>query len=435
MAVRLARGRIHYAWVVAGVTFVVLLVAAGIRSVPTVLIVPLEHEFGWTRATLSLAISVNLLLYGLGGPFAAAIMERFGIRRLMVGGLLTLVVSLALTTQMRSVWQLILLWGVLSGLGAGAIASWMSATIANRWFAERRGLMVGLLSASVGIGQLIFLPLLASIVATLGWRAAAALLSVLALLLVPLVIAVIRNFPRDVGLSPYGGKGEAEPAPPRPPGNPLASAFRTLGEGLRNGNFRILAASLFVCGATTSGLIGTHLIPASMDHGFSEVTAASFLAVVGAVALVGAATSGWLSDRCDNRLLLCWYYSLRGLSLLFLPYAYGRGVFGLGLFVTFYGLDWLTTFPPTVRLTADLLGRDRVSTNFAWIFASHQLGSAMAAFGAGALRTWLGNYQIAFMGAGLLCLVAAGLVIRLGRSPAVPAKPAGAPAPAGALAS
>ena len=425
MAVRLARGRIHYAFLVAGVTFLVLLVAAGVRSIPTILIVPLEHDFGWSRATLSLAISINLLLYGLGGPFAAAIMERFGARRLMAGGLLTIAIALGLTTQMRSVWQLLLLWGVVTGLGAGAIASWLSAPIANRWFAKRRGLVVGLLSASVGIGQLIFLPLLASIVASVGWRTAALLMGALAILLIPLVLTVIRSDPRDVGLTPFGGTGDEDPVRPRTAGNPIAAAFGTLGEGLRNRDFRILAGSLFVCGATTSGLIGTHLIPASMDHGLSEVTAASFLAVVGAVALVGAASSGWLSDRLDNRLLLCWYYSLRGISLLFLPYAFGRGVFGLGVFVTLYGLDWLTTFPPTVRLTADLLGRDRVSTNFAWIFAAHQLGSAMAAFGAGALRTWLGNYQIAFMGAGLLCLVAAGMVIRLGREargPAVPAR-------------
>jgi MFS family permease len=428
-----ASARLHYAWLVAGVTFLVLLIGAGVRSIPGILIVPLEHEFGWTRATLSLAVSINLLLYGLFGPFAAAIMERFGIRRLIAGGLLLMVVALTLATQMKSAWQLVLIWGLLVGIGTGTMASWLAATVANRWFTAHRGVVIGLLSSSAGTGQLIFLPSLAWLVVHVGWRIPVLVMAALALALIPLVLAAVRNYPRDKGLAPFGSQTIEQPPARGLTGNPFKSAIEGLGQSMRNSDFRILAASFFICGATTNGLIGTHLIPASIEHGISEVTAASFLAVIGAVALVGTTLSGWLSDRFDNRWLLCWYYTGRGLSLLFLPYAYGRGFFGLLLFVTFYGLDWITTVPPTVRLAADLLGRDRVSTNFAWIFAAHQLGSSIAAFGAGALRTWLGNYQIAFMSAGLLCLVAAGIVIRLNRpggAPVEPLRPIDAEAPA-----
>ncbi|MCA1552853.1 MAG: MFS transporter [Chloroflexi bacterium] len=413
----LTNGRVHYAWFVAAFTFLTMLVTAGIRSVPGVLIIPLEGEFGWSRATLSLAVSINLLVYGLCGPFAAALMERLGMRRMMVSALVILGGAIALTTQMREAWQLQLLWGLVVGLGTGAMAGWLSATVANRWFVERRGLVVGLLTASNATGQLVFLPILAAIAVSVGWRSAVVLVAGAALVLIPFVVIFIRNFPEDLGLRAYGAK-QSDPVTPRAPttGNPFASALRTLQMCLRSRDFQLLAGSFFICGASTSGLIGTHLIPASVEHDIPEVTAASLLALIGIFDLIGTTVSGWLSDRYDNRKLLLTYYSLRGLSLLLLPYAFGTGLFSLALFVVFYGLDWVATVPPTVRLTADLFGKQKVGTTFAWIFASHQLGSAAAAFGAGALRTWLGDYQASFMAAGVLCLIAAGMVIRIGRA-------------------
>jgi sugar phosphate permease len=431
----LLRSRVHYGWVVAAVTFLVLLASAGIRSMPGILILPLEEEFGWDRATISLAISLNILLFGLWGPFAAAMMDRFGMRRMLLTALSVLAIAVLLTTQMRQAWQLVVLWGLVAGLGSGTMAGGLGAMIANRWFSERRGLVMGLLTASNATGQLVFLPLLATLVVSLNWRAASVLVAGAALLVIPLVASFVRARPGDVGLRPFGADPETPIAPPPPQvGNPFSAAIGTLTTSLRNRDFWFLAGSFFICGASTNGLIGTHLIPASMEHGIPEVTAASMLALIGIFDLIGTTVSGWLSDRFDNRWLLFWYYSLRGLSLLFLPYAYGSGYFGLALFIVFYGLDWVATVPPTVRLAADTFGKERVGIVFAWISASHQLGAATIALTAGVMRSWFGDYQIAFMTSGLLCLIAAGIVIRIGRSEKGDATPlpvvSAAPAPA-----
>lgn len=415
MVVKLGRYSIHYAWIIAAITFLTLMTAAGIRSTPGVLIIPLEQEFGWNRATVSLAVSINLFLYGLFGPFAAALMDRFGIRRVILFSLLAVGLAISLTSLMHEPWQLFLLWGVVVGLGTGSTATILGAVIANRWFVERRGLVMGLLSATTASGQLIFLPLLASMAVTFGWRAAAFTTAAAAFLLVPLVGLLMRNRPSDVGLRPYGATSTTEETP-RATGNPFTVALGGLVMGLRSTNFWLLAGSFFICGATTNGLIGTHLIPASMEHGIPEVTAAGLLASIGIFDLIGTTLSGWLSDRMDNRWLLCWYYSLRGLSLLFLPYALGQSFLSIAAFVVFYGLDWVATVPPTVRLTADTFGKNNVGIVYGWIAAAHQLGAATASFGAGVLRTWLGSYQVSFLSAGLLCLVAAGLVIRIGRT-------------------
>ena len=411
---RIVRGRLHYGWIVAGVTFLTLLASAGIRSTPGILIIPLEKEFGWTRATVSFAVSINILLYGLFGPFAAALMDRVGVRRVMMASLGLVAAGVGLTTVMRASWQLVLLWGVVVGLGTGTMALVLGAYIANRWFAERRGIVMGLLTASTATGQLLFLPFLASLVVTSGWRSAVLVVAGVALLMVPLVYIFMRNDPSDVGLRPVGATADA--APVSSGANPAAAALAALREGFRSRDFWLLAGSFFICGASTNGLIGTHLIPASMEHGIPEVTAAGLLAAMGVFDLIGTTVSGWLSDRWDNRYLLCWYYGLRGLSLLFLPYALGTQFLGLAAFAVFYGLDWVATVPPTVRLTADIFGRQRVGVMFGWISASHQLGAATAAFGAGAVRSWMGSYQVAFMTSGLLCLIASGLVIRIGQA-------------------
>jgi MFS family permease len=422
----MAAGRVHYGWIVFGVTFFTLLAAAGIRSTPGVLIVPLEHEFGWTRAEISLAVGINLLFFGLCGPFAAALMARFGVRRVVIGALLLIATGVGLTTVMRSSWQMDLLWGVVVGTGAGSMASVLAATVANRWFIARRGLVTGVLTAAAATGQLVFLPVLASLAVGRGWRWASLTVALAALAAVPVVALLMRDDPARIGLQPYGAPAGYQ-APPRG-GNPFSAAIGGLRAGLRSGDFWLLAASFFICGATTNGLIGTHLIPASIEHGIPEVTAASMLALIGLFDVVGTTASGLLTDRFDSRWLLFWYYGLRGLSLLLLPFALSSTYLVLLLFIVFYGLDWVATVPPTIALSAEKFGRERAAIVFGWVFAAHQFGAAFAAFSAGALRTWLGDYQVTFITAGLLCLVASGLVIRIRRTaqgprPAVPLAP------------
>jgi sugar phosphate permease len=423
----IVRGRIHYGWIVFGVTFITLLVAAGVRATPGVLIVPLQREFGWSRATISLAVSINLLLYGFLGPFAAALMDRFGARLVVLGAVSLLAVGVSLTTLMQEPWQLYLLWGVVVGTGAGSVAGVLAAWVSNRWFDRQRGLVMGMLTASSATGQLIFLPGLAHIVVSNGWRTAALVVAAAALAVIPLVGILMRSSPKDVGLRPFGA-AEGGPDVPPPPRRTIGATFGALGTGLRSKNFWLLAGSFYVCGASTNGLIGTHLIPACMDVGIPEVTAAGLLAAIGVFDMFGTTISGWLSDRLNSRYLLCWYYGLRGLSLIFLPVAFGAqllflpvalpsfgpSVIGLAVFAIFYGLDWVATVPPTVRLTADLFGRENAALMYGWIFAAHQLGAASVAYGAGAIRTVFGGYQMAFTASGLLCLIAAGLVLRIG---------------------
>jgi MFS family permease len=419
--------RIHYAWIVAAVTFIALMGAAGFRSTPGVLIVPLQHEFGWNRAVISVAVSINLILFGLTGPFAAALMDRFGIRQVTVGALVTVATGALLTTLMNAPWQLYLLWGVVVGLGTGCMASVLAATVAGRWFVRRRGLVLGALSAAGATGQLIFLPALGYMAQNIGWRVVAVTVGLAALAVVPIVALFLRNRPSDLGLRAYGAT-EAD-ASPLTTGSPIANAFRGLRLGVRSRDFWLLAGSFFICGASTNGLIGTHLIPASIDHGMAEVTAASLLAVIGVFDVVGTLASGYLSDRFDSRWLLFFYYGLRGLSLLLLPYVIGSPNFGLILFIVFYGLDWIATVPPTVQLARRVFGQQNFAIVYGWIFAAHQLGAASIAFAAGAVRTVFGDYQLAFLSSGLLCLIAAGLVLRIARtSPTVPIEqPAAAP--------
>jgi sugar phosphate permease len=415
--------KFHYGWVVVGVTFLTLLIGAGVRSAPGVLLVPLETEFHWSRATISFAIAVSLLLYGFMGPFSASFMERFGIRRTMLTALSLLSVGVALTTLMRESWQLVLLWGVVVGAGAGIVANVLGAVVAARWFTARRGLVVGLLTGSAAAGQLIFLPTFAAVTASYGWRAMVLLVTGVALAVIPIVWLLMRERPEDVGLAPYGETGGPRPVAAAPRGNPFTLALRTLAEATRARDFWLLAGSFFCCGASTNGLIGTHLIPACLDNGIPEVTSAGLLAAMGVFNMVGTTGSGWLSDRVDNRVLLAVYYSLRGLSLLFLPFSF-VSFYGLGLFAIFYGLDWIATVPPTVRLAVNSFGKQKAGIIYGWIFASHQLGSAAAAYFAGLMRADLGSYLQAFMLSGLLCFGAALMVMFIGvdrrkREPAV----------------
>lgn len=407
---------LHYAWVVAGVTFLVLLATAGVRSAPGVLIVPLEREFGWSRATVSFAISVNLVLYGLIGPFAAALMGRLGVRKTVLASLVVVSTGVALTTRMTAPWQLVLLWGVVVGAGTGMTALVLGATVVNRWFTERRGLVLGVLTASTATGQLVFLTPLAAVVGRFGWRPAALIVAGTAALVAPLVALFLRERPSDLGLRPYGAGDESEEAAATASANPVAVALGALRDGLGSRDFWLLAGSFFVCGASTNGLIGTHLIPACLDYGIPEVQAAGLLAAMGLFDLVGTTASGWLSDRWDNRLLLSWYYGLRGVALVFLPAFLGSAAWGLPVFAVVYGLDWIATVPPTVRLTADAFGKARAGVMFGWIVAAHQLGAASATLGAGAVRAWTGDYQRAFLTSGALCLLTAAFVLQIGRA-------------------
>ncbi|WP_242333752.1 MULTISPECIES: MFS transporter [Anaeromyxobacter] len=409
--------RLHHGWYVFGATFGVLLVAAAIRATPGVVIVPLEHDLGWSRATISGAIGVNLLLYGLMGPFTAAIAERIGLRRTMAVAMTLLAGALLLATEMRAAWQLVVLWGVLVGVGSGMAATVLGAVVVARWFHARRGLVMGALTASTATGQLLFLPLLAHLTEAEGWRWAVRAVAVAALAMVPLVLAVVRESPAAVGLLPVGAT-EAPPPPSRR-GNPAVLAVTTLGRAMRHRDFWLLAATFFVCGASTNGLVGTHLIPACLDHGIPEVRAASLLATMGLFDLVGTTASGWLTDRWDSRRLLFTYYALRGLSLVFLPGALHHGD-GLGLFSVFYGLDWIATVPPTVRLATDAFGKDDAPIVYGWVFASHQVGAALAALGAGLVRTELGDYRLAFLASGAICMAAALLALAIGRGRARP---------------
>jgi MFS family permease len=402
--------RIHWAWVVAAVSFVALLGAAGFRSVPGVMMNPLHEEFGWSHGTVGLAMSVNMTLFGLTAPFAAALMDRFGVRPVLSAALLLIAAGSALSVTMTASWQLVLLWGVLVGVGTGAISMGFVATVATRWFDARRGLVTGVLTAASATGQLIFLPVVAAVTMAHGWRWASLIVAAAALAVVPMVVVFMRNHPRDRGLAPYGATGPAD-EPPTVPAGTFRAAFDGLVLGARVPAFWLLAASFAICGMTTNGLIGTHFIPAANDHGMPTTVAAGLLATIGVLDVAGTVLSGWLTDRVDPRLLLVVYYTGRGLSLLLLPALLAPHANpGTWVFILFYGLDWVATVPPTIALCREYFGA-RTPVVFGWIFASHQLGAAVAAAGAGWVRDVNGGYDVAFYVAAGLCVVAAVLCL------------------------
>jgi sugar phosphate permease len=424
MIERLIQSRRHYAWLIVAVTFVTLITTAGFRATPGVLIVPLQNEYGWSRGTISIAVSLGLVLFGLTAPFSAALMDRFGVRRVMLIALATIAAGASLTTVMNAPWQLDLLWGVVVGSATGAVSVPLAATVATRWFTSRRGLVTGILTASNASGQMIFLPGLALLATNFGWRYAALTVAAVAMVLVfPIVAIFVRDRPQAVGLEPYGS---TEPVPvPERSTRPFRPAIDGLLLGVRSRTFWLLVSTFFICGLSTNGLIGTHLIPAAIDHHMTAVRGASLLALMGVFDVIGTTFSGWLTDRLDPRRLLAWYYAFRGVAVIALPFAFGSSA-ALFAFAVFYGLDWVATVPPTVALTADKFGLERAGVVFAWVFAAHQLGAAAAAWAAGASRGWFGSYTFAFVSAGVLCLLAAALSLRIDRR--VPqTKPALAP--------
>lgn len=386
------------------------------RAAPGVLIHPLEEDFGWGRADISFAVSIGLLLYGLSGPAAGAIIERIGPRRLMLAGIVLTAISSALAALVNELWQLNLVWGVLSGIGTGATATVLGATVATRWFVARRGLVLGIFGAAVSAGQLVFVPGLMWLVTTAGWREASVLLAVCTVALLPLVVLLMRDNPASIGLQPYGG--------PHPVDLQIAADGQScsgVGRATRTPEFWLLFGSFFVCGATSTGLIGTHFIPHSIDHGIPEKTAAGTLALMGAMNFVGTIASGWLTDRHDPRKLLAIYYSLRGVSLFVLPFV--TGFSGLALFAIVFGLDYIATVPPTASLVADVFGRRHVAAIYGWVFFGHQLGAALAAYLGGIARDTLGDYTASFIAAGVLAIAASVMALLIDRRPSTFGQP------------
>lgn len=422
LAAQLNRRNIHYGWVMLAVTFLTMLTTACAMGAPGVLMPPLQKEFGWTAAQISGALAVRLILLGLIAPFAAAMMIRFGLKRVVSLALALIVAGLGLSLLMTEIWQLFLFWGLFVGVGTGMTAIVLGATVANRWFSQRRGLVIGILTASSATGQLAFLPVIARLSEDYGWQAALVLVCALLVVALVLVLLLLRDRPIDVGLAPYGETQALAPA-----AAPVVkfSPFAMLKDAARTRTFWILFGTFFICGASTNGLVQTHFVSLCGDFGMVAVAAASVLALMGLFDFVGTIGSGWLSDRFDSRWLLFWYYALRGLSLLYLPNAEFT-IMGLSPFAVFYGLDWIATVPPTLKLAAEKFGPEKAPIVFGWVFCGHQLGAASIAFIAGTIRTSTGSYLPAFALAGTLCLIAALAALFIIRPKAAPVlQPAG----------
>ena len=402
---------IHYAWVVMAATFLTAVSTAAAMGNLGVLLMPVQKEFGWDTGSVSAALAVRLLLYGLMAPFAAAFMTRYGVRAVVAAALLLIALGLGLSTLMSQLWHVWVTWGFLVGFGTGLTAMVLGATIASRWFSKSRGLVIGILTASSATGQLAFLPLAAWVAEHFGWRLAVLPVIAACAVACTLMLLLVRDRPSDLGLPAYGDTAVAPPPTP-PTVSAIRTAFDVLAVGARTPTFWVLFFSFFVCGLSTNGLIQTHFIPLCSDFGMGSVESASVLAVMGVFDFVGTILSGWLSDRYDNRKLLAWYYGLRGLSLLFLPMS-TFSFYGLTLFAVFYGLDWIATVPPTVKLAGQEFGREKGPVIFGWVFTGHQIGAAVAAFGAGISRDAFATYLPAFYTAGTACLLAAFAVLMI----------------------
>ncbi|HSE88041.1 MAG TPA: MFS transporter [Candidatus Binatia bacterium] len=404
----------YYGWFVLSLCFLTTLTSAGVRSSPSVLIHPLEAEFGWSRALIASAISMNLLLFGVASPISGWLIDRYGPRKVMLGSLGLLIIGVTGTIAMTQFWQFFLVWGVIVGLGAGGVGSVLTATVGNRWFVARRGLALGILGSASSTGQIIFLPFFMAMITYAGWRMGSMALIIVALILLPLIYLFMRDDPSEIGLEPYGAgqPGSASTiAASSLRGVPAKNATITAREVVSHPTFWLLAGSFFVCGGTANGLIGIHLIPHEIEIGIPQIAAASLLGLMGALNMVGTIFSGWMIDRVQPQRWLALVYALRGLSLLLLPFA--QDYLGLIVFAVIYGLDWFATVPPSMALTADTFGKQNVGKVYGWIFLSHQVGAAIMASAAGALRTWMGDYQFAFLSGGVIAMIAAGLALQI----------------------
>ena len=423
----------YYGWFVLGLCFLTTLTSAGVRSSPSVLIHPLEAEFGWSRTLVASAVSMNLLLFGIAAPVSGFLIDRYGPRKIMIGSLTLLIVGVSGTIVMTEFWQFFLVWGIIVGLGAGGVGSVLTATIGNRWFVAKRGLALGILGSASSTGQIIFLPFFMAMITYAGWRLGSMTLIVVAMILLPLIFLFMRDDPSEVGLEPYGAgqpgaTGSGSAASLR--GMPAKNATITAREVVTHPTFWLLAGSFFVCGGTANGLIGTHLIPHEIEIGIPQITAASLLGIMGGLNMVGTIFSGWMIDRVNPQRWLALVYALRGLSLLMLPFVHDFT--GLLFFAVIYGLDWFATVPPSMAITADTFGKQNVGKVYGWIFMSHQIGAAIMASAAGALRTWMGDYHFAFLSGGVIAMIAAGLALQIKTKPRELTPAAGTPQAASA---
>jgi sugar phosphate permease len=410
-----AKQKIHPGWIAVTVTFFTLMASAGYRSAPSVLIVPLEDAFGWSRSQISLAVSINVLLFGLVAPFAAALMERFTVRKVVMSALTLVAISSTSTIFMTQPWHLWALWGVGVGVGTGSMALVFAATIANRWFVARKGIVIGALTAATASGQLVFLPMLSYFAINYGWKSVSLTVGTAAALVIPFIYFFLKEKPEALGMTPYGAPSGWQPPAP----NELSAgriAIDTLRVSSKSRDFWILFGTFLVCGLSTNGLIGTHFIPAAHDHGMAETVAAGLLALIGLFDVIGTLFSGYLTDRIDPRKLLFFYYGLRGLSLFLLPSILFSSVHPSTLvFVIFYGLDWVATVPPTLVLCRMVMGNQRSAVVYGWVFVGHQIGASIAALGAAVLRVKLGDYAAAFYISGAMCLVASFAVLQIAK--------------------
>ncbi|WP_088042409.1 MFS transporter [Bacillus sp. EAC] len=406
--------KVHYAWIILIVTFLSVIIAAVTNTMSGVMMIPFEDEFGWSRASISGAFAVCITLVGFSGPFIAGLYQKFNVRKVLLVGMGTLLTAILLTTIMTQLWQLYIIWGVIIGLSAGAFLTVLNAYIATTWFEKKRGLALGLLTSSSAAGQLIFLPLLAYVVEQYSWRNAVLIIFSFGMLIYLLIWIFMKNDPSDVGVYPLGADKSNQKQTNNV--NPVNAAFEGLKLGVKSKVFWLLAGSFFICGFSTSGLIGTHFISLCIDYGYREVTAASILAFMGIFNIIGTTLSGYISDRYDNRWLLFWYYGLRGLSLLILPFALStNSLVYLAAFAIFYGMDWIATVPPTIKLATDHFGKEKVGVIYGWIYSAHQLGAGAAAYGGGLIYSWLNAYQSIFIAAGIFCLVATLFVLNIKR--------------------
>lgn len=413
LSIWLQRKGFHFSWVIVALTFMTMLTSSAALGLPGALLLPLSKEFGWNIDQISSALAIRFALFGLIGPFAAIFMERYGLRKVICSALVLIACCLILSTQMSELWHLFVLWGLVLGVGTGMTALVLGAVVANRWFESHRGLVIGLLTASAATGQLIFLPFAAWLIEHHGWRAAVMPVFFSCVVVAVLAFLFMRNRPHDVGIVAYGADPDmAQAAPSASAHLTMWEPLRALASVSRNRTFWVLAGTFFICGLSTSGLIQTHFISLCGDYGMAAIPAASVLAMMGAFDFIGTILSGWLSDRYDNRKLLFWYYGLRGLSLLWLPHS-DFTLYGLSVFAMFYGLDWIATVPPTVKLAGAAFGKERAGMIFGWIFAAHQIGGAIAAYGAGLTRTLMLTYTPALYAAGGACLFAAVIIFMI----------------------
>lgn len=423
--------KLHFAWVVLGALVVVMLLASGLRAVFGVFIKPLEATFGWDRASLSGAAAVSLLLLGAAGPVVGWLADRWGPRRVILLSTIVLGVGTLLSSRVTALWQLYLTAGVLMGLGAGGVGMSTGAALAARWFEGRRGLVMGLVGGAMSAGQLAIVPLAVWLTLSYGWRQSFLYLGVLLLVIgVPVTLLLVHDDPRERGLKAYGaGHAAAAGAMPAPP-----EGRTRVAEAMQVPAFWLLAATFFICGYTSNGLVLTHLVPHAAEHGFSEMHAAQALGVMGAMNILGTVASGWICDRFGRKGPLAFYYGVRGVSLLFLLYVWN--VPSLHIFAAIFGLNYISTVPPTTTLTANIFGRYSVGSLSGWIFFSHQVGSALGAAMGGWVFQATGSYSWAFISAAMLAFLAVPLALAIKEAPVVrtpratPAQ-AGLPAPAG----